>query len=310
MSSLELLTIGETMVLVSSLASHDLTSGDTAAVSAGGAESNVAIGAAVLGVTAAWYSRVGSGPLGRLVADSVARYGVDTSFVDVDAGHPTGLMIKHASAEGSRVDYYRTGSAAAQLSPTDVGRLPAARVVHMSGVMAAISPSCRALTLAVVEGAVAHASTSFDVNYRPSLWGSREEAAATLLDLARRADVVFVGLDEAELLWGTVRCVDVRALLPAVSHLIVKDGATEAVEFVGTDVFRVGAHAVDVVEPVGAGDAFAAGWLASWFQGGAPKARLQKGHDLAAAVLQTSGDVLPHPDDLPQRDLVQNRSYT
>jgi 2-dehydro-3-deoxygluconokinase len=110
--------------------------------------------------------------------------------------------------------------------------------------------------------------------------------------------VLFVGLDEAETLWGCSTAEDVSAILPGPRHVVIKDSATEAVEFVRApgkeeQVFRVPAHRVDVVEAVGAGDAFAAGYLAGLLRGDAPADRLALGHSFAAWTLGTRADFRP-----------------
>jgi 2-dehydro-3-deoxygluconokinase len=208
----------------------------------------------------------------------------------VDQTRPTGLMLKQPSPSGSRVLYYRTGSAASALSPEDLEGLPIPRLVHLSGITPALSASARAMVEALLDGALSPALTSFDVNYRPALWCSAERAASVLHDLACRADVVLVGRDEAEVLWGTSTIESVRAILPDVPRLVIKDGAIEAVEFHGDHLTRVPAQQVDVVEPVGAGDAFAAGWIASLLREGDAHARLRSGHAAAAVVLCSPHD--------------------
>jgi 2-dehydro-3-deoxygluconokinase len=291
-AALDLLAIGETMVLVGTEPGCPLTAGAAATVSTGGAESNVAVGVASQGLHAAWFSRLGTGPLGDLVLDGIADRGVDTTAVIRDPSRPTGLMVKHAAADRSRVFYYRSGSAASALSRSDIALLPSARVVHVSGITAALSGTCREFLEAVVgRREVPGARVSFDVNHRPALWARPDEAAAVLLAFARAADVVFVGRDEAEALWGTATADEVRRLLPDVPHLVVKDGAVEAVEFSGADVTRVPAEVVEVVDPVGAGDAFAAGWLSRWLRGAGAAARLSGGHAAAAAVLASPTDL-------------------
>ena len=295
----DLLTIGETMVLFTPPPGGALQLDDAVTVSAGGAESNVAIAAAARGLRTAWYSRIGGGVLGELVLGSVTRHQVNTSWVRVDAGHPTGVMIKDPGAAGSRVQYYRTGSAASTMSAADLRQLPAARVVHSSGIMAAISPSCRDLLGRLCAGALAPARVSFDVNYRPALWSSSNEAGQVLRELAVAADIVFVGRDEAEALWGTSTAEQIRDLFPDVPTLVVKDGAVEAVEFSGSTCVRVPANVVDVVEPVGAGDAFAAGWLSGLLRGDPAYRRLWAAHDAAATVLRSHTDQAPLTAPIP-----------
>jgi 2-dehydro-3-deoxygluconokinase len=141
------------------------------------------------------------------------------------------------------------------------------------------------------------AQVSFDINFRPGIW-SVPEAAPRLLALARKATVVLVGLDEAAVLWGCVTSADVRALLPEPAYLVVKDSSIDATEFArasdGTDtVTVVPARKVDVVEPVGAGDAFAAGYLSSLVNGESAVDRLLRGHSRAAWTLGSRDDFRP-----------------
>lgn len=140
----------------------------------------------------------------------------------------------------------------------------------------------------------AGAIVSVDVNYRAALW-SADTAAPELLSLCQLSDIVFVGLDEAQTLWGVETAADVRALLTDIPHLVVKNDAVGAVEFHGdTDTF-VASPTVDVVEPVGAGDAFAAGYLSGFLRGLPSESRLQLGHDQAAQTLQTVTDLPQTP---------------
>jgi 2-dehydro-3-deoxygluconokinase len=150
----------------------------------------------------------------------------------------------------------------------------------------ALSPSCAAL----VDRLMSERRCSFDVNYRPGLW-TVARAAPVLSELAQRAEIVFVGLDEAQTLWGVSTAHDVRSLLPGPSTLVVKDGAIGATSFHAEGVAFVPAPPADVVEAVGAGDAFAAGYLAGLLGGVAENDRLALGHRVAAAALGVPGDM-------------------
>jgi 2-dehydro-3-deoxygluconokinase len=253
----------------------------------GGAESNVACHLAGLGLRAAWASAVGDDPFGRAVVRAVAGYGVDVSHVAVDPERPTGVYFK--TPDGVR--YYRRGSAASGMGLAVLAGLPLDGVdlVHTSGITPALSDSCLALMRALL-GAPRPFLASFDVNWRPALWAGRDPAL--LRDLAALADVVLVGADEAEALWGVTEPAAIRAVLPEPPALVVKQaerGAT-LIEGDGPAVYQP-ALRVDVVEPVGAGDAFAAGYLAALLAGAPPLRRLRAGHLRAAAVLRTRDDV-------------------
>lgn len=307
----EIIAVGETMVLVVPAFAEPLEAAVDFHLDAGGAESNVASHLAALGHPAAWAGRVGDDALGRRLVAQIAARGVDTRYVERDPGAPTGLYVKDP---GDGVQYFRAGSAASKMSASFVEALPLAgvRVVHLSGITAALSASCDAmLDAAYARARAAEVLVSFDVNHRAALWpehgepGERGDAGASgspaatrLRDLADRADLAFVGLDEAARLWGTTTPAEVRALLPGPTRLVVKDGDVGATEFFraaaggdGDDlVSHVAAHRVEVVEAVGAGDAFAAGYLAALLDGRDAAARLQSGHDRAVLVLRETSD--------------------
>jgi len=295
----DLIAIGETMALVAPAHAEPLATTRDVRLLVGGAESNVAIHVAHLGRSAAWVSAVGDDALGIRVRDEVAAHGVDVGWVTLDPDAPTGVYFKDP---GRGVLYYRRGSAASALGPADIAHVPLehARIVHVSGITPALSDSCAALVDAVIDRVAAGPGIlSFDVNHRRPLW-QPEAAAPALLALARRADAVFVGLDEAEGLWGTADADAVRALIPEPALLIVKDGDVGATEYDArqgdTDV-RTFAPAIktEVVEAVGAGDAFAAGYLAAHLEGADALERLESGHRRAHLVLQSTSDLPPEP---------------
>ncbi|WP_292676596.1 MULTISPECIES: sugar kinase [unclassified Microbacterium] len=290
-----LLTAGETMAMVAPVAAEPVDDAELFRIDAGGAESNVAAHAAALGVPARWFSRVGADPLGRRVLARIGARGVDVSAVIVDGGHRTGLYVKDP---GRGVHYYRDDSAASHLAATDADAvdLRGVGIVHVSGISAALGGTApEFLERLIARAHEAGVPVSFDVNHRAALW-SAADAASVLLDLARRADLVFVGRDEAETLWGAATPAAIRELLPGVAELVVKDGDVGATAFAGTASAFVPAHRVDLVEAVGAGDAFAGGYLAARLAGADLAARLQRGHDRAALTLTTTAD---YPDSPP-----------
>lgn len=270
----------------------------------GGAESNVAIHLARLGVRSRWVSAVGDDAFGGAVLDAIGGAGVDVTGVRVDPDRPTGLYVKEADAGGSPVRYYRRGSAASYMGPDTLDRLDLDGVVltHVSGITAALSDRCLDLLRAILARPRAFA-VSFDLNWRPALWRDRDPSV--LRDLADAADVVLAGADEARTAWGTGDPAELRALLPGPTTLVIKQGARGAtVVEGGATTFQPGLR-VDVVEPVGAGDAFAAGYLAAHLAGDPPGRRLRAGHLQAAAALLTRedvGDPLPPAVTVPLLD--------
>ncbi|TCL86089.1 MULTISPECIES: sugar kinase [unclassified Rathayibacter] len=301
-----LLAMGETMAVLVPCGGS-VADADDFLVDAGGAESNVLAHAAALGVPVRWHSRLGADALGERVLRQLAARRIDVSRVVRDPGHPTGVYVKDP---GRGVSYYRAGSAAAYLDTADADAAPFDDValLHLSGITAALSePADRFLRRAALRARELGIPVSLDVNYRAALW-SVDRAAPVLAELVRLADVVFVGRDEAETLWGTRTAEDVRALFPDVAELVVKDGHIGATVFsadvdadadadadAGADaagwVFEP-SHEVEVLDAVGAGDAFAGGYLAALLQGADPGARLRRGHDRAALTLAVAGDSL------------------
>lgn len=270
----------------------------------GGAESNVVCVLAAAGHPARWVSRVGADGFGQHLVERIGSYGVDTGAVRVDPDRPTGIYFRTAAdraTDAHEVAYYRAGSAASAMAVdnTDLAALDAGRVLHLSGITAALSPGCRELLHTLTAPREGRPVVSFDVNHRPGLWREAEDARV-LLDLARRADIVFVGTDEAEDAWGTRGGVEaVRRLLPEPRVLVVKEGPLGATVFertaTGESTVRVPALTVDVVATVGAGDAFAAGFLSGTLRGLPVRDRLRHGHLMAAAALTVPGDLAGPP---------------
>jgi 2-dehydro-3-deoxygluconokinase len=296
MTGVDLLAIGETMVMVTPESGSRLAADSRYLLHPGGAESNVAAHLARMGHRAAWGSAVGCDPLGDIVVESLREAGVETDTVRRDPARQTGVYFKDPTGDGTRVFYYRAGSAASALGVDSleswVGIAP--RVVHLSGITPALSQSCRELTRSVIcDRALGDAVVSFDVNHRPALW--RESASVELLDLARASDIVFVGLDEAERLWDARTAEEVRELVPSPATLVVKDGPSEVVAFLGDEMMREPARRVPVVDVVGAGDAFAAGWLSGYLDGRSPRTRLRMGHYVASRVVMSPSDSAPLP---------------
>jgi 2-dehydro-3-deoxygluconokinase len=296
-------TVGETMALLDAPSSGRLGAGSALPVGIGGAESNVAIGLARLGVDATWVSRVGDDALGTFLTREIRAEGVRV-LATRDPVAPTGLMLKeHRNGRPWRVRYYRSGSAASRLSPADVDavadEIARADVLHLTGITAALGRSPRA----AVERAMAVARdagtlVSFDVNHRATLWPD-DEAAPVLARLAAAADLVFAGPEEACLLLdrpaGPNGFDDGEALARELAKrgpatVVVKLGALGAVALSGDEVHRAAALPVAVADPVGAGDAFVAGYLSAVVEGASLPDRLRTGNACGAAVCAAPGD--------------------
>lgn len=309
-------TIGETMALVTVPSGRQLRGGTAATVGFGGAESNVAIGLARLGVPVTWASRVGDDAFGSLISREIRGEGVDVVAV-VDGSARTGLMVKEERhGRPWRVRYYRDGSAASRLSPADVrspqlfSAITAARVLHVTGITAALGQApLDAVRTAIEIAREAGVLVSFDVNHRSALW-SAERAAPVLADLCAGADLVFAGVEEAALVLGRPEdTADEQALARDLAALgadtvVVKLGARGALALSGGRPQTATPIPIDVVDPVGAGDAFVAGYLAGLVADGSVVDCLRLGNRLGGAVCRVRGDWegLPTRDELDHLD--------
>ena len=304
---MDVLCLGESMIVLAPAAAGPLRAAVDLHMGVAGAESNVAVALAQLGAHAAWCGKVGDDPLGQRIRDVLDAAGVDCSGVQTDTERPTGVYFKDPGPDGTRVHYYRRGSAASTMGPGHLAGTRPPRILHLSGITPVLSDSCAALIdQLLVERALAPALVSFDVNYRPALWPV-SEAGPALAKLAAAADIAFVGLDEAQTLWGVKTADDVRELLPDAGVLVVKNGGDGVTAFEGGERRCSPAEPVDVVEPVGAGDAFAAGFLYGRLHNASLEASMRLGHRLAAGALQTVGDLAPPPPPETVRAILEDQ---
>lgn len=292
-----LVTIGETMGLLRATDVGPLRHARHLQLGVAGAESNVAIGVRRLGHPATWIGRLGDDDMGDLVEATLRGEGV-ALVVDRDPGRPTGLMVKsQRTSSTTKVSYYRVGSAASALGPDDLPleAIASAEVLHVTGITAAISSSC----MDAVEVAVEHArrngtTVSFDVNHRSALWPD-DVARPVLKTLAINADIVFAGEEEASLVVGTRDEASAADLAAAIADLgprevVIKRGERGAMSLVDGCVIDEPGMAVTAVDPVGAGDAFVAGYLSALLDGLGPVERLQTANRTGAFAVTVSGD--------------------
>ncbi|MGN7252406.1 sugar kinase [Arthrobacter sp. SAFR-014] len=288
------LTFGETMALMRADQVGPLAHASTMSLGMGGSESNVAIGLSRLGVQAVWCGRIGADSLGQLVEREIRAEGVDVR-ITVDPSAPTGLMIKERrTPEAQRVSYYRAGSAGSRIAPEDISRelIAGAGLLHVSGITPALS--------AQAEGTLRHAigvardagvPVSFDLNFRGNLW-SAEGAGSVYRDIIPLADIVFAGEDEAAIAVGPGDPEQLAQRIAALgpSQAVIKLGADGALALIDGEVFRQAAVPVSVVDTVGAGDAFVAGYLAELMEGGSPEERLRTATATGAFACLVTGD--------------------
>lgn len=287
---MSVLTLGETMVLLDPLEDGEPRLGMPFTLRFAGAESNFAIALARLGIEVAWVSRLGHDAFGAMILDGVAREGVAVRWVRRDDA-PTGLFCKWRTDGHTHVTYRRAGSAASHLRVGDVPdeALDGVGVVHLTGVTMAISESARLLVLDVARRAKELGATVvFDPNFRPALPDTPEAAAERQRAVLPYVDWYLCGEGEAELLWP-------RGEIPCRS--VVRIGARGARI---DDVEVPPPQTMSVIDEVGAGDAFAAGFVYGLLHGWEATECARAGHVIAAGALAGTGDweTLPHLDDV------------
>mgnify|MGYP000358771122 CR=1 FL=1 len=274
-----LVTVGEALGLLTVAENTALRTGSAFALGVGGAEVNVAIGVSRLGGGAAWLGRVGDDEIGALVTATLRKEGVDVAGVTVEAGRPTSLLMRGSSVGGvRRPSYYREDGPGARLQPRDVPEpiIASASVLHVTGITPALSASARdTVRAAMVRAVAAGVAVSLDVNYRPALWSSGE-ARPVVEDLVSLADHVFVGQDEAEALgWGgTAESLGARLSALGADVVIVKQAEAGATAIAAGRAVHAPAAPTRPVEMHGAGDAFAAGYIAELMRGAPLATRL------------------------------------
>ena len=306
-----IVTVGESLGLIYGNRTGGFDFVSEAAVSFGGAESNVAIAARRLGAQVAWIGRVGDDAFGQRIVKAIRGEGVDT-YAAVDPAVPTALMVKDRPSVGrTRVEYYRSGNAGSRIESTDVPQdvLSQADIFHFTGIALALSPQSSETVLAAAKHAKqAGALVSFDFNYRSKLW-TRQAAASAYEQVLEFADLIFAGDDEAAIVTGEMPPEGQAAALAdfGPAEVIIKLGAK------GADGLHSGAerfqppYAVEVAHTVGAGDAFVGGYLAERLQNLPLETRMRTAAAAGACACRGDGDWEMMPTRKEIAELVENR---
>src|SRR5471032_1816668 len=293
--SYHLVAIGETMIALAPAHGTSMRTADTLLVDHAGAESNTAVGLARLGLRTAWVSSLGDDAAGDRILDALSKETVDTRFVRRDPLRPTGLMLKDPEAG---VRYYRTGSAASAMGPDILDGVPVADAVAVlvSGVTALIGTGPHAAGLALLSAA--RGLRIVDPNLRRGLWGS-DRRRELVLPFVERCDLLLAGEAELEEVLGTGSCEALarRATALGPREIVVRGAGSIGVLADGSwttlDIRRDAA-----VDPIGAGDAFNAGYIAVRIGGGTIDAALRSGARCGAAVTTALSDTATFPRDL------------
>lgn len=296
----DLVTFGETMLRLSPPRGERLETTRELGVQAGGAESNVAVGAARLGADAAWLSRLPDSPLGRRVVSELRSHGVRTgvSWADPEGTRLGTYYLEHGGEpRGTNVIYDRADAAITDVSAAELptGVFESADRFHTTGITPALSAEAAETTAALLEAAGEHGVTrSFDLNYRAKLW--TPEAARTAYEsLFPDVDTLFVPVRDAR------RVLDREGDAVDIAHglatdfgfdtVVVTRGAEGALALADGAVREQEVFEADTFDAIGTGDAFVAGFLARRLDGGDVADALEYAAATAALKRTVDGDL-------------------
>ena len=300
----DIVTLGEVLLRLSVPSPARFETARTLDLQIGGAEANVAAACARLGLRTAWISALPDNQWGERVRRELAGHGVDCRFVRTVPGTRVGLYFLEygVAPRPIRVLYDRRDSAFSRLEVDEVDWEPVrrARLVHVSGVTPALGERARSLVARLVRDA---AAVSFDINYRAALWSPAEARrfAETILPEVR---YLFVGQAEArtvfELDGSAEQAVDALARLAPKATVGLLQGEDGSTVLEGGRLWRpTRRHTVQLIDPVGAGDAFVAGFLWATLRGRPPQEAVDAGTAVAALKCSTWGDIaLVSPRDV------------
>jgi 2-dehydro-3-deoxygluconokinase len=300
----DLVTLGEVLLRLAIPSPGRFETARQLDVQIGGAEANVAAAVARLGLRVAWISALPDSPWGERVRRELIGHGIDCAYVRTFPGARLGLyFLEYGIAPRPvQVLYDRRDSAFSRLAPDAVDWEPVrrARLVHVSGITPALSPSGRALVERVFDEAGA---VSFDVNYRAALWPP-VEARAFAESVLPRARYVFLGRAEAQTVFGLVGSAEevLEALArraPKATIALLQGGEGSTVLDGGRLWQPHVRHTVQVVDPIGAGDAYVGGYLWATLKGRTAQESVDVAATVAALKCSTWGDIaLVSPRDV------------
>lgn len=232
-----------------------------------GAESNTAIGVQKLGHSASFITRLGDDSFGQYILRMIRAENVDTSGIIIDSEHQTGIMFKEPLFNReTTVHYYRSDSAASFLCPSDIPEalISEAGILHFTGITPILSKSCRETIFSAIETASASGcAVSFDPNIRMKLW-KHHDHSGLMKELVEKCNYLLIGLAEAKLLYGTENIEELTSAIFSsgnVKYLAIKNGSSGAWVCEPEQTLYIPPLDCQCIDPVGAGDAFNAGFL-------------------------------------------------
>ena len=274
-----------------------------------GAEVNVCFGLSRLEHHVTFMTRLGKDPFGVYTKNTLEQEGIDTKLVAFDDTHLTGSMLKGKVLDGDPpIAFYTKGSAATHISPEMIDEIDLSDLdwIHVTGVLPAISESCRQATKRLMQrGKEAGLPISFDPNLRPTLWGDDALMIEWTNALSQLADVVLPGLEEGFILTGSNDPAQIADFYQdlGVKQVVVKLGPDGAYVRDGDASQAIAGFEVQtVVDTVGAGDGFATGIVSGLMEGLSMQDAVVRGNAIGSMQVQHVSD----NEALPTRKELQD----
>lgn len=297
--------IGEPMGLFIAKQEGPLDSVGEYSFAVAGAEFNVAVGMARLEHKVTYITKLGNDPFGKHIVHLLKDNQIGSEFVLYSDSNSTGFMLKSRVSKGDpEIFYFRRGSAASTLNTQDIQNLDFSGYshLHVTGILPALNLTTRQMVFDLMEAArKSGLFITFDPNLRPQLWEDKETMIQTINQLAAKADIVFPGETEGEILMGSSDPEKISDfyLSFGAKAVVTKTGSKGAFVATAQQRYAVPGFVVEkVIDTVGAGDGFAAGTISALMEGLSLQEAVKRGNAVGAIQVMSRGD----NDGLPSRE--------
>lgn len=301
----DVITFGEAMIMFIAQEEKSLEDVNYFSKGIAGAELNVATGLARLGFNVCWMSKIGNDSFGKTILSYLHKENINSDFIQLDSDRRTGFQLKSKVTNGSDpiVEYFRKDSAASKLTVMDINKEFNTRYLHITGIGPALSNTCFEVAEYLIDKVHNQSGIiTFDPNIRPILWSNENIMVEKLNYLASKSDIVLPGINEGRLLTKKDSPEDI-------ADFYIKNGASKVLIKLGKEgVYykdNIGNHEMvpgfivnNIVDTVGAGDAFAVGVISALLENKTIKQAAMRGNLFGSLAIQVSGD----NEGLPTRE--------
>lgn len=301
----DVITFGEAMIMFIAQEEKSLEDVNYFSKGIAGAELNVATGLARLGFNVCWMSKIGNDSFGKTILSYLHKENINSDFIQLDSDRRTGFQLKSKVTNGSDpiVEYFRKDSAASKLTVMDINKEFNTRYLHITGIGPALSNTCFEVAEYLIDKVHNQSGIiTFDPNIRPVLWHNENIMVEKLNYLASKSDIVLPGINEGRLLTKKDSPEDIADfyIKNGASKVLIKLGKEGAYykDYFGNNGMVPGFIVNNIVDTVGAGDAFAVGVISALLENKTIKQAALRGNLFGSLAIQVSGD----NEGLPTRE--------